>query len=343
MSEMDDDEKYPTPFKHKSGKTAYVFSSYNKKTVLRHFKWMEDYGVDGVFVQRFSAEFRDPVFYRKSTVILRHCIEGANKYGRAISIMYDLSGMRRRSMPLIKKDWMALVDNMKVRESRAFVKHNKKPVVALWGVGFTKRDYKIKEYFELIDFFKNDPKYGGNTVMLGIPSTWRTFDWDCGKDAPEDLHKAIKKADIISPWSVGRYDTLEEYKEFVEKIVVPDIKWCRKNKKEYMPVVYPGYSHHNLTSRSPFNRIPRLKGKFLWQQFYDSINSGATMIYQAMYDEMDEGTCIFKCTDDPPVGKSRFINYEGMGSDYYLWLVGQGVNMLNKKIKLSDKIPLRKK
>lgn len=29
-------------------------------------------------------------------------------------------------------------------------------------------------------------------------------------------------------------------------------------------------------------------------------------------------TAIFKCNNDPPVGKSSFFTYEGMTSDHYL-------------------------
>jgi hypothetical protein len=44
------------------------------------------------------------------------------------------------------------------------------------------------------------------------------------------------------------------------------------------------------------------------------------MVYVAMFDEVDEGTAIFKCTNDPPVG--RFATYEGLPSDFYLKTAG---------------------
>jgi hypothetical protein len=65
------------------------------------------------------------------------------------------------------------------------------------------------------------------------------------------------------------------------------------------------------------------------------------MIYQAMFDEVNEGTAIFKCTNTPPVGASQFITYEGLPSDYYLWLVGQGREMMNGRISASVDPPAR--
>jgi hypothetical protein len=43
---------------------------------------------------------------------------------------------------------------------------------------------------------------------------------------------------------------------------------------------------------------------------------------------VDEGTAIFKCTDRPPVGASRFVDWEGLPSDFYLKLVGQATRMI---------------
>src|SRR6187549_359257 len=40
VSELDPDERQTTPFVHADGRKAEVFSSFNRKTVLRHFKWM---------------------------------------------------------------------------------------------------------------------------------------------------------------------------------------------------------------------------------------------------------------------------------------------------------------
>ena len=75
---------------------AHVFSSHNGKTVLRHFRWMQEYGIDGVFVQRFGVETVHPADLRPLQHRPRpHCREGANRYGRGYAVMYDLSRLAR--------------------------------------------------------------------------------------------------------------------------------------------------------------------------------------------------------------------------------------------------------
>jgi len=92
---------------------------------------------------------------------------------------------------------------------------------------------------------------------------------------------------------------------------------------------------------SPLDQIPRHKGQFLWSQYMQAKKAGATMIYQAMFDEMDEGTAIFKCTNTPPVGESPFVTYEGLPSDHYLWLTGMGGRLLRGEIEASEQLPER--
>src|SRR5436190_6984586 len=61
LTEYGDEEKYPAPgFTYPDGAQAHLFSSANAKTVDRHFRWMQQYGIDGVFLQRFLVGVGDP-------------------------------------------------------------------------------------------------------------------------------------------------------------------------------------------------------------------------------------------------------------------------------------------
>ena len=46
-------QAYPTGLKYADGTTATFFSATDKSTIDLHFKWMKQYGIDGVFMQRF--------------------------------------------------------------------------------------------------------------------------------------------------------------------------------------------------------------------------------------------------------------------------------------------------
>ena len=175
--------------------------------------------------------------------------------------------------------------------------------------------------------------------MIGVPTWWRTLYNDCVND--KKVIEIALAADIISPWTVGRFGKIEDVPSFARNIWDEDIQWCKKNGKEYLPVVFPGFSWHNLKPKSPLNQVPRHGGRFLWKQFIEAQKAGATMIYVAMFDEVNEGTAIFKCTNDPPVGQSKFLTYEGLPSDHYLWLIGQGGKMLRGEIKLTEELPKR--
>jgi hypothetical protein len=66
------------------------------------------------------------------------------------------------------------------------------------------------------------------------------------------------------------------------------------------------------------------------------------MLYVAMFDEVNEGTAIFKCTDNPPVSKiAQFNGMDGRPSDFYLWLTGKAAKMLRGEEPLSLKLPER--
>lgn len=50
VSELGAEEWFATGFTNVDGRAAEVFSSFKRPTVLRHFQWMRDYGIDGAFV-----------------------------------------------------------------------------------------------------------------------------------------------------------------------------------------------------------------------------------------------------------------------------------------------------
>lgn len=349
------EKTYETTFRHADGSKARVFSSVDKSTTDLHFKWMKEYGLDGVFMQRFFSNTHRWDKESATNRILTNALEAASKYNRAIAIMYDLSGLRAsgEDCSSIIEDWKHLVDDLKVTNqagTKTYLHHNGKPVVAIWGVGFPDRPYNIRTIGleRLIDFLQNDPVYGGCTVMLGVPTFWRTLEADCIHDPY--LHTLITKADIVLPWTIQRFTPLlHNDMDRFRDLIIGDVQWCKENGVDYVPAVTPGFSWHNLSKVEfpddvkPVGSIPRQGGRFYWQQLSTAIMAGAEMIYVAMFDEVDEGTAIFKCTGNYPVSEyAKFIDMDGKPSDHYLWLTGEAARMLRKEKPLILKMPERK-
>ena len=331
VSELSPDERFATDFKLADGRSAEVFSSYEKPTVLRHFQWMREYGIDGVFVQRFATQLGTALSLNFCNTVLANCREGANLNGRTYAVMYDLSGLPNGHIDDVMNDWRWLRKKMHITDDPAYLHEHGKPVVAVWGIGFNdRREYTLEECRRLIEFLKHDPEVGGCTVILGVPAHWRKLDFDAVNDPA--LLEVLKTADIISPWTVGRYRSPGEATQFAENTLKPDLVWCRQQGVGYMPVVFPGFSWHNLTG-GKLDEIPRLHGQFLWSQFLNVKEAGASMVYVAMFDEVDEGTAIFKCASDVPAGQeSKFVSYGGLPSDFYLRMVGQGAKLIRGEI-----------
>lgn len=337
ISEYDADELYDTGFFNADGSPAKVFSSHNRKTVIRHFKWMAEYGIDGAFVQRFTHRLNDDTMRYHKDKVLSNAREGANRHGRTYAVMYDLTSTPDDKLYTVLDDWRMLREKMHITEDPAYQHHNGKPLVAIWGVGFNnniKPRNGLEACRELIGKFKAD----GCSIMLGTATGFREQD----RDALDDprLHEMLLMADVLSPWSVGRFGDLPGVQSHVKKYWGPDIAWSGENGIDYMPVVFPGFSWHN-NKGDALGKIPRLKGEFFWSQIVANVKAGADMLYIAMFDEVDEGTAIFKCTNNPPTtGGTQFLTYEGLPSDYYLRLAGAASKLLRNEIPITDAIPV---
>ncbi|MDQ3292027.1 MAG: glycoside hydrolase family 71/99-like protein [Bacteroidota bacterium] len=335
---------YKSPFKFADGSDAYLYSPYDEESVDLHFKWMKDYGIDGVHMQRFVAEIKpsNPEGKRHFNKVLENALKAAKKYGRAISVMYDLSGCTSEDLAYLEEDWNELQRTFKLfdnKENPTYLWHNNRPLVTIWGVGFNdNRKYSISDVNRLVDRLKGATNKV--SIMLGVPYLWRTLKNDT-ENSPL-FHPLIKKADIIMPWAIGRYN----YKSYSTKVMMADIQWCNKNKVDYVPMVYPGFSWGNMRNDPGlYNSIPRNKGNFLWKQVAGAKLAGAKSLYVAMFDEIDEGTAIFKCANSSQVPLNSHLSFMGieddLPSDHYLWLTGQAANWFHGDNRYSVTKPVR--
>ncbi len=341
-----EDELFVTPLKYGNGEPAKVYTSIHPQTVRRHFDWMKEHDIDGVFLQRFGVSIRDPKHRQGRDEVMKQVRASAQATGRTWCVMYDLTGLKAGELEsVVMQDWKRLLKEWRVTEDATYQRHAGKPVVAVWGIGFNDdRGYGLEESAALLRFLRNNPEFGGMCVMAGIPWGWRTLDRDSTRDA--QLHEVLQHADILSPWAVGRYGTMEGARKDITKVHTEDEAWCKQRGKTYLPVIFPGFSWRNLMKTrgqdAPLDAIPRLKGQFLWEQAHARMAKGAEMLYVAMFDEMDEATAIFKFSQETPVGTEGFVNETGVPSDHYLWLTGRIGKSLRKELPLTEAMPERK-
>jgi hypothetical protein len=76
------------------------------------------------------------------------------------------------------------------------------------------------------------------------------------------------------------------------------------------------------------------------------MDAGASMIYNAMFDEVDEGTAMFKVAataSDAPAGLevvTMDVDGECLPNDWYLRLAGEASRMLRREIPTTATIPI---
>lgn len=328
------EKKYNTPFRLQDGSVATTFSSHDESTVRLHFKWMKEYGIDGVYMQRFVGEVKSGLGLKHFNKVLQSAAKAALDYDRTIAVMYDMSGMSSEDVDVMIADWKALIREFgfdKRSSYKNYLFDGNRPVVAVWGVGFNDgRKYNLQDVKKLIHFFKSD-EAGNCSVLLGVPTYWREQGNDCIKDS--NFLEVIKMADIVHPWFVGRFN--EQGYERFKPLIGLDQKWCDEHHMKYIPVVFPGFSWGNMHAGKSDSFIPRNHGIFFWKQISGAASEGAKMIYVAMFDEIDEGTAIFKTAKRVPIGESKFVPIDDdIPNDHYLWLTGKAGAMMKAKIKL---------
>lgn len=374
-----------TAFTLPDGTHPRLYSAYDESTVRTHFRWMKEYGIDGVFMQRFASQIGNAVAIERSDKVLESAMKASNDYGRAICMMYDMVGLNESmTVEMMIQDIrdVSAKYNFFDREAgqKYYLYHNGKPLIALVSID-ENINYTIADAQAIVDACQAM----GFSVMVSGPTYWREGGGDCPYST-DALHALIRDADIHTPWYVGRYDHDAtagahggSFDSFKESTLNPDKAWMDLNEVEFAPLCFAGYSDRN---QHPGNKVfDRAGGDFFWNQVYHNISIGNKMIYIAMFDEMDEGTAIFKCLRKSEVPGNEFhteyyvvyedgayrrsttfvegltgsnwcrkaselnVTFNGIEDhlqhDHYLWLAGQARKMLRGEIPMQSTQPKR--
>lgn len=149
MSEYTETEA--TDLHYANGQRARLFSSLQQSTTFKHFEWMQNYHVDGAFLQRFLGELKDGRFLIIRDTVTRNVMAAAERYGRTFSIMWDISGVVESTLVQdLETDWNHLVQDLHVDRSSAYQKHGGKLVVTIWGFGLTDRPGSAQQAIEVV-------------------------------------------------------------------------------------------------------------------------------------------------------------------------------------------------
>ncbi|WP_254406903.1 glycoside hydrolase family 71/99-like protein [Streptomyces sp. GMY02] len=317
-----------------NGRPSKLFSSYPTAVVDLHFRWMQQYGIDGAAMQRFGSDILSPGSprNRQRNDITLKARDAAQKYGRGFYIEYDLSGLTDANIvQTIRNDWTNTINNtMKLTSSPAYAREGGKPVVELWGLGVSNRAGTLQQSLELVNWFKSQGAY----VIGGVPRGWRT-----DSNAKPGFGPVYRALNMVSPWNVGSAAVNNE-------LFAADQAQLKANGQDYQPVIYPGFAWSNWKPGSARNQIPRQAGDFMWKQAVGVTRSGANSAFIAMFDEYDEATAIAPAAEDSSMIPTNqyflTLNADGkaMSSDFYLRLAGAAQKMISRQSPISETVPI---
>ena len=357
VSEYDENDLFESDIPLKNGRgNARFFSSFRPNVVRKHFEWMRDYGIAGVFHMRFMENLDKPYPREFKTQVLRNVKHAAEATGRVFAVSYNIAGKTVNEQVLddLRADWVRLVDEEKVTQGGRYLHHNGLPVLRIYGIGFKAVNVaNTKKMADLIAWFKNPKNKKYRAFLIGgVPSGWRQRNRD-SREEP-GWSAIYNSLDGIHPWHVGRWTSVKGFANYYQQTIAEDAKYCSKQGILYMPTMWPGFSWCNLKQDDPeaaakrLNSIPRRGGVFMWAQACQfAQDPRINTVWMAQFDEVDEGTAIFKVAasrkDVPAGGRWLTLDADGLSlpNDWYLRLCGEAQKMLAGKAWISMTIPLK--
>jgi len=308
---------------NRDGSAVKLYANDGEGVVDLHFKWMADYGIDGVLLQRFVHDVVDQqgsgLKFRNT--VLAHMDAAATNHGRTYALMYDISGSPNATYWIngIKNDYLKYIK--KYTSGSRYLKEGGKPVICIWGIGMSDLDKHPADPTSSVSFVRWLQGQGLYVIGSG-PYFWRT----AGHDAATGFDKFHEAVDAIMPWTVGRYNSVADFRA-LESNLDADTALTTRRGQDYAPIAFPGYSYR---ADDKFNKIPRNGGKFFQAQIDAYLKTpGVSFYYVAMFDEVQEGTAIYKVAaneNESAEPKGCFLTMSSDGidlpGDHYLKIVG---------------------
>lgn len=314
------------------GRPAKLFSSSREGVIATHFRWVAEYGIDGLALQRFltmieSGGSKEDI---RNDVLMK-VKRQAEQWNKSFYVMYDLTGSTRPNIhEIIKYDWQKLESRYAMTASFAYAKQLGRPVVALWGVGNGQNALTASQTIDLIRWFKARNVF----VIGGLYYFWREH---------TAFIDAYKQLDMIIPWAVGTF-AAHDVANHHNNVALADKAFCNQHGIAYQRVIWPGFAWSNWNGGAR-NAFPRNNGTFFWEQaFYTSFLKGGAFI--AMFDEFDEGTAIAKAAENASMipNNQYFLTLDADGrslsSDFYLRLTGEAARMIKGQRNRTKSVPI---
>lgn len=334
-NDYDPSELFPVPgVTTARGEQAYLFSSADASVVDRHFQWMREHDIDGVFVQRFRGSFmtKGPggAYSGEPQWPVVNSRDAAHRSGHTWAIEYDIqnggsTAQRDQIIQEVKDDWEYLTDpnGMDMLNDSHYQREDGKPVVAIFGlyVGAT-NGYTTAQQQDLINYFQSRGVY-----VIGAGRHTESS----AQIANAGLH------DAYIPWQ-GYWKGGNSYAPDEARLngVTP-----------HVPHVFPGFSWTHLQNSSTATSRDREDGDFYWRMLNDAVNeTDASWLFIGMFDEYDEGTNLIPATDDPPVpdtdGQGNPLTYQMSDprpNDWWMALTGAAKQALQGKTTINNTTP----
>ncbi|OTA52775.1 hypothetical protein K449DRAFT_427092 [Hypoxylon sp. EC38] len=311
---------FDTPFTLSDGRSAQFYTNDCEGVVDLHFKMMADHGISGAFVQRFYDYINEA--NGGWVNILNYAKSAAEKYGRGFVIEYDLNGAATSSTNVTDVFLGDLAALNSITSSSAYMRHNGKPVLEIWGFGIV-NEVTVDDGIAIVTALKEAGWY----VILGVQQAWHA---ELAANQPGSFGPVYQLADMIQPWTVGAYD-INNYGDFHDgRQAIEDANALHDLGIESSIVVWPGGSSSNANPNESFDHFPRWNGTFYQKQLDGAVSLKPNFIFGAMFDEVNEGTAIYPLLRNKELPTNqRFLGVDdNMNPDAYLSMAGDAASRL---------------